>query len=115
MTHEETVTNFGIDLNRDLSSYYLSGTQVKHLVVGERSTKGEFSLIALIPDDQILGNLPYLRRIVTIISIGAVMLVPLCLLLLGNVVLRPLKRIMAAMRRIGDGNLNLRIEPFPAF
>lgn len=113
MTHEETVADFGIDLNHDLSSYYLSGTQVKHLVVGERSSKGEFSLIALIPDDQILGNLPYLRRIVTIISIGAVILVPLCLLLLRKMVLRPLNRIMAAMRRIGDGNLNARIEPFP--
>ncbi|WP_337102591.1 sensor histidine kinase [Paenibacillus sp. YIM B09110] len=113
MEHEETVRLNEIDLTQELEHYYLSGGKNKYLVVGEPSAKGNFSLMALIPDEQILGHLPYLRRIVTIISIIAIIFVPACLLLLRKLVLRPLNRIMTAMRRIGDGNMNVRIEPFP--
>lgn len=113
MTHADAVREYGIDLNRDLRQYYLSGKNNSFLVVGERSAKGNFSLIAIIPDEQILEKLPYLRRIAYAIPIAAVILVPACLLLLRKMVLRPLKRILAAMKRIGDGNLNTRIEPFP--
>ncbi|WP_238322835.1 sensor histidine kinase [Gorillibacterium massiliense] len=112
MIHEETVRRNQIDITRNLKHYYLSGGKKSYLVVGEQSAKGNFSLIALIPDEQILGNLPYLRRIVTIISIIAIILVPTCLLLLRKLVLRPLNRIMSAIRRISEGNLNTRIEPF---
>lgn len=113
MTHADAVREYGIDLNRDLQQYYLSGKTNSFLVVGERSAKGNFSLIAIIPDERILENLPYLRRIAYAIPIAAIILVPACLLLLRKLVLRPLKRILAAMKRIGEGNLNTRIEPFP--
>jgi two-component system, sensor histidine kinase YesM len=113
MTHADAVREYGIDLNRDLQQYYLSGKTNSFLVVGERSAKGNFNLIAIIPDERILENLPYLRRIAYAIPIAAIILVPACLLLLRKMVLRPLKRILAAMKRIGDGNLNTRIEPFP--
>ncbi|RCW47496.1 sensor histidine kinase [Paenibacillus prosopidis] len=113
MTHADAVREYGIDLNRDLQQYYLSGKTNSFLVVGERSAKGNFSLIAIIPDERTLENLPYLRRIAYAIPIAAIILVPACLLLLRKMVLRPLKRILAAMKRIGEGSLNTRIEPFP--
>jgi two-component system sensor histidine kinase YesM len=112
MTHLEAMYGNNIDLNPELSHYYLSGGKNKYLVVGEKSAKGNFSLFALIPDDQILENLPYLRRIVTVISVVAIILVPACLLILRKMVLGPLNRIMSVMRRIGEGNMNTRIEPY---
>ncbi|MBD2869091.1 sensor histidine kinase [Paenibacillus arenilitoris] len=112
MTHAEAVRENGIDLDRDLNNYYISGKSNSYLVIGERSAKGNFSLISLIPDKQILENLPYLRMIAAAIPIGAIILVPAFLLLLRKMVLRPLNRILAAMKRIGEGNLNTRIEPF---
>jgi len=113
MTHAEFVRENGIELGHHTQSYYLSGKDRPFLVVGGKSAKGNLSLIALIPDEQILENLPYLRRIAVTIPIAAIILVLVCLLLLRKMVLRPLNRIMRAMKRIGEGNLNARIDPYP--
>ncbi|MDQ0115163.1 sensor histidine kinase [Paenibacillus harenae] len=114
MTHAEAVRELGVDLTGDLRHYYLSGRDDAFLVVGESSSKGNFSLVALIPDRQILENLTYLRKIALLTPIGALVLVGLSLILLRNMVLKPLNRILAAMKRIGQGNLNARIEPHPS-
>ena len=113
MMHADEVQEQGVNLSRNMQDYYLSGNKNSYLVLGEQSTKGDFRLAALIPNKQILENLPYLRRIASMIPIGAVILVPACLLLLRKMVLRPLNRIMVAMKRIGEGNLNARIDPYP--
>ncbi|GIO12606.1 hypothetical protein J19TS2_21610 [Cohnella xylanilytica] len=113
LTQAQAVREKAIDLSKDLGDYYLSGVDDEYLVVGEPSTKGNFSLIALMPDEQILENLPYLQRIASFTPIAAVILVPACLLLLRNLLLRPLNRISTAMKRIGEGHWNHRIEPYP--
>lgn len=113
MMYADEVQEQGVNLSRNMQDYYLSGNKNSYLVLGEQSTKGDFRLAALIPNKQILENLPYLRRIASMIPIGAVILVPACLLLLRKMVLRPLNRIMVAMKRIGEGNLNARIDPYP--
>ncbi|MFF2910742.1 sensor histidine kinase [Paenibacillus sp. NPDC057934] len=113
LTYAHAVRENGIDLTRGVQQYYLSGKPNPFLVVGEKSAKGNFSLIALIPDKYILENLPYIRKISFVIPIAAIILVPACLFLLRKMVLRPLNRIMTAMRRIGEGNLNTRIDPYP--
>lgn len=113
MTHAEAIRDNGIDLKRDFSEYYLSGDEEPYLILGQQSGKGDFSLVALIPDKQILDNLPYLRAFSFAVPIGGLILLPLCLLVLRRMVLRPLNRILAVMKRIGEGNLSSRIEPFP--
>ncbi|RKP56240.1 HAMP domain-containing protein [Cohnella endophytica] len=102
-----------IDLSRDLQNYYMSGARHHYLIVGEPSGKGSFSMVAIIPDEQILENLPYLNRMIKLISFASILLLPISLLFLRKVLLRPLRRIVAAMRRIGEGNVNMRIESFP--
>ncbi|WNS41830.1 histidine kinase [Paenibacillus sp. MMS20-IR301] len=85
----------------------------KYLVVMQHSSKGNFSLAAIIPNATLLQNLPYLNRIVTGITIISILLLPVFFLYLRKVVLVPLNRILTAMKRIGDGNVNTRIEPYP--
>ena len=113
MMHSNIVRENGIDLTRNLHQYYLSGKPDLYLVLGQKSSKGNFSLIALIPDELTLEHLPYLRRIAAMIPIVALLVVLACLLLLRRMVLRPLNRIISAMNRIGEGHLNTRIEPYP--
>ncbi len=113
LTNSEVVDKYNVDLKHDLEDYYLSGTSESFLVVGQKSAKGNFSLLALIPNDQILENLPYLRRLSYAIPIAAIILVPACLLIFRRMFLKPLNRILVAMRRIGEGNLNTRIESYP--
>ncbi|WP_419871412.1 sensor histidine kinase [Candidatus Pristimantibacillus sp. PTI5] len=110
--HAELVNENRVNLNRSFETYYMSGEKKHFLVVGERSMKGNFSLLALIPDEQILKNLPYLQQIVTFISLGSILLLPIFLIMLRKTVLRPLNRIISAMKLIGEGNLNIRIQPY---
>jgi len=113
ITNSEVITHNKIDLSKSFENYYLSEGKEPYLVLSQKSTKANLSLVALFPDKKILDNLPYLRAISLTVPIGGIILLPICLLVLRRMVLRPLNRIMAAMKRIGEGNLNVRIESFP--
>ncbi|NOU87160.1 HAMP domain-containing protein [Paenibacillus sp. LMG 31460] len=114
MANQAFVQENQINLNDDGTDYKLTGKDEKFLVVGEKSGKGRFSLIAVIPDSIILENLPFLRRIVSFILMGSLVLFPFILFLLRKIILIPINRIMMAMRRIEDGNLDVRITYSPS-
>jgi two-component system sensor histidine kinase YesM len=114
MTHQAFVEENQIDLNYAGEDYKLTGDNKKFLVSGEKSAKGGFGLIAVIPDSVILENLPFLRRIVTFISMGALVLLPLIVFLLRKTILTPINRIIMAMRRIEGGNLDVRLTDNPS-
>lgn len=110
---DEDVTWAAQDIALDYagSDYKLTGNDNAYILVGENSHRGNFGLAALIPNSAVLENLPFLRRIVTGITIGALIVLPLILLLLRKLILSPVNRIVRAMRRIEDGNLDIRIDP----
>lgn len=103
-----------LDLVIGASGYKISGDKKKVLVVGEQSDKGNFSLVSLIPDDEILEKLPYFQRLATMIPFITLIFIPLGLFFLRKIILLPLSRLMAAMRRIHTGNLSARVEPSPS-
>ncbi|MHA7965993.1 sensor histidine kinase [Paenibacillus sp. CAU 1782] len=106
-------TSMNSDISIELSSsdegYQLTGSNDQFIAVGERSSRGRFGLVALIPDSVVLQKLPFLRRIVSLISFGAIIILPIILLMLRKLVLVPVNRIILAMRRAEDGNLDIRI------
>ncbi|WP_165279897.1 sensor histidine kinase [Paenibacillus protaetiae] len=99
-----------LDFSRGFQDYYLSGQKDTYLIVGEPSAKGGFSLSAAIPDHSILENLPYLTRASTIVILLALLMLPLSFLLLRKVLLLPLRKMVGAMRLIGEGNFNIRMD-----
>jgi len=103
-----------IDYTMGFEQYALTGGDSKMLIVGERSSGGNFGLAAAIPEEQILQNLPRLSRTIQIISLASIALLPISLFLLRRTLLLPLRRLLTVMRRINDGNVNVRVEPYPA-
>ncbi|HZG74762.1 MAG TPA: histidine kinase, partial [Paenibacillus sp.] len=103
-----------VDFSRGFDDYYISGRHEDYLVVGETSGKGAFSLAAAIPDRQMLENLPYLANAAKVVVGLAVLMLGLSLWFLRKVLLLPLRKLMATMRLIGEGNLTLQIEASPA-
>ncbi|WP_168735813.1 sensor histidine kinase [Cohnella fermenti] len=83
-----------------------------YLIVGSESSVGNFKLAALIPESNILDQLPSFRILVAIIALSILPLIPLSIYLLRRTVLKPLDRILFALKRTGDGNLGYRIPPF---
>ncbi|MGC6586454.1 sensor histidine kinase [Paenibacillus sp. Dod16] len=102
-----------LDFTHGFNSYYMSGKDKDYLIVGETSKKADISMVAVIPDKLTLENLPYLKKTAAILSAFAVLLLPVSLWFLRKVLLRPLQKIVQLMRRIGEGNFNLRIEKVP--
>lgn len=110
ITNTTAILDNGIDLREDMDSYYLSGTDQKFLVVDGRSAMGDFSLVTLIPDQNILSNLPYLQRIIWLIMFGALIFIPLGLYLLRKSFLVPLNRILVAMKRVREGDWSIQVD-----
>lgn len=114
MNHEDLVRKENIQLQYGPEPYYLAGTETKYLVMGERSTKGNFTLNTIIPDSSILEKLPYMKWIVSIISIGACLLLTLFLIFMRKVFLQPINRIVSAMRKLKGGNWDVRLHQTPS-
>jgi two-component system sensor histidine kinase YesM len=112
MISTRPIQDENIDLSRGFKQYYVTGTKNNLLVVGETSQKGGFSLTAIIPHKQILQNLPGLTRIITIVSFAAIGLLPISLLFLFRILLKPLKRLIVVMKKINKGQVHMRIEKY---
>ncbi|QJD85021.1 sensor histidine kinase [Cohnella herbarum] len=110
ITRTSVVQNEGIELGRNLNNYYLSGENRKYLVVGTHAVRASFSLVALIPDQHILANLPYLQTIIWIITITAIVFIPVGLILLRKSFLVPLNKVLSAMRKVRGGDWSVRVN-----
>lgn len=93
----------GIDLDFGNSSYKLTGTVQRYLLIGTSSKKGNFNLVSLILDRPILEQLPFWQQIFSVISAGAVVLVLLFLFFLRKIILTPIRSMVAAMQRVSLG------------
>jgi two-component system sensor histidine kinase YesM len=110
ITDTTIVHDNGIELRQDLTAYYLSGSDKKFLVVGAHANRGNFSLVTLIPDTNILANLPYLQRIIWIITIGSMIFIPIGLYLMRRALLTPLSRILLAMKKVRGGDWSTQVD-----
>ncbi len=108
----EKVAAEEIDLHYDPESFALAGRERSYLVMGEASAKGEFHLIALVPQSAILQKLPYLQRISSAITIGACGFLVLFMFIMRKVFLLPIQRIISAMRKLKDGNWQAQVKPY---
>ncbi|GAA4876086.1 two-component system sensor histidine kinase YesM [Paenibacillus vulneris] len=112
MDHVDFIKQNGIDLSVDNKIYKPTGQKQIFLEVAERSGKGDFYLNVLIPEQRILEKLPVFQRIVQVVTIAFVILLLLLLLLLRKLILRPISRLLLAMRRFKEGNWETRIVPY---
>lgn len=111
MNYSKLVNENGIDLNQALENYYLTGDKNKFIVIGEKSEEGNFSMAAVTPDSKILSGFPYIQIVLIFLAAATIILMPVYLFILRKTVLLPLDRILSVMKRIREGNLDVRIEP----
>jgi len=110
MQHADQVALESIALNYEENTFRMSGDDSSYLVLGERSEKGAFHLVAVIPESAILQHLLYLKRLTYFVTIGACIFPLMLAWYLRKVFLLPILRIVSAMRRLSDGNWKTRLE-----
>ena len=99
----------GIQLRNVEDTYYMTGKPDKFMLVHEQSRIWKLWRICH-HKWQIMGDMPYLRRIVIMIVIGTLVVLPLVYALLRIVVLMPMRQIVLAMKSIRAGNLKTRMQ-----
>jgi Predicted signal transduction protein with a C-terminal ATPase domain len=104
----------GLALTGKGGGYYLTGIKEEYLVVSSRSRMGAFSLVAAIPDSAVRAGMPSLLGIILWLSIFWIALIPASLLFARATLLKPLGRMIEAMRSIQGGDLDTRMRTTPS-
>jgi two-component system sensor histidine kinase YesM len=94
------------------NSYILSGAEKQYLIVGEKSNKGNFSLIVALSEYEVLKNLPFIQRMVSYLLSGTIVIIFISLWCIRKFILFPINQIVIAMRRVRNGDLDARIAPY---
>ncbi len=82
----------------------------KHVLISEPSEMGGFSLVSIIPNNEILENIPFLQRMSILIFLSSIIVIPISFMILRKIVLIPLYRLVEAMKQIQNNNLKFRIK-----
>jgi len=101
---------YDITFNKGSDAYFLSGEGDKFLIIGEQSSKANIALYALLPDSVILENLPFLQRLIWIITIIVLLFIPFGFYTMIRTFLVPLKRLLMAMKRVRSGDWSVRVD-----
>lgn len=112
MNNKEFVTKNGIDLTKQFQDYYITGSNHDFLIVGEKFSQGDFSMVAITPDIDVFSASPYLKQIITLVAICSIIVMPIYLIILRRTLLAPLRRILQVMKKIRKGDMDVRIDPF---
>jgi two-component system sensor histidine kinase YesM len=110
ITDTELVDENGIQLHQSEGDYYLTGSDRKYLIVDSPSARGNFKLVAVIPDHHILDRLPYLQGIIWIISASSLLFIPVGLYFIRQSILVPLYRVLVSMKKVRNGDWSIRVD-----
>ncbi|MFX3636949.1 MAG: histidine kinase [Candidatus Pristimantibacillus sp.] len=110
ITDTELVDENGIRLHQSEGDYYLTGSDRKYLIVDSASVRGNFKLVAVIPDHHILDRLPYLQGVIWIITASSLLFIPIGLYFIRQAILVPLYRVLISMKKVRKGDWSIRVN-----
>ncbi|KRG16289.1 hypothetical protein ACA30_00790 [Virgibacillus soli] len=109
INHEKFLQAEEVKLKENLQPYLIKGKHDRFIVLSEPSSYADFNIVALIPEQTILQELPFIHRISIYISIGAILFLIFFVVLMRNIILTPVLQIVRAMKRLREGDLKVRL------
>ena len=112
----EIVTSYGgtdisdIVLSEQADGSFSINEDRRYLVVGQRSKLGNFNLMAVIPNEEILENLPAVQVFILIFILLSLLLLPVWIVQLRALVFLPVNKILAAINKVKEGIPDARIQ-----
>ncbi|MGG1554437.1 histidine kinase [Paenibacillus ferrarius] len=80
------------------------------LIVREGSTHAALEFELIIAEKNMLQNLPYLQLAIYFLPVGGAAVLAVYLIYLQRILVKPLTQLMRGMRRIGQGELSVRLH-----
>jgi two-component system sensor histidine kinase YesM len=91
-----------------------NGKKANYQFVSQSSSKGDFKLNVLIPEKNTLNYLPHILRFsFVILFVLCFIIIPAYLIFINKDILLPLKSLVASMKKVKNGDLNVRINLKP--
>lgn len=111
---EEMVLNLEHSLSFETDSVMFCSTEShsessQQMLISSRSQNADVFLEVRIDKKEIISTLPFLQRFGYIMTIIYLLIIPVLLLILNRILLRPLRKITNAMSRLKSGDRNYRI------
>lgn len=103
LTNRDLIETNEINLKGNLSQSYVTGTKNHYLAIGRQIENSELNLIFLIPQTGTFNQFRGMQAVLLILSILALLLVPLSFVILQRSVLSPMERLVG---NIGKGSKN---------
>lgn len=100
-----------IHAEKSLITLTHNGKKANYQFISRSSSKGDFKLNVLIPDKNTLNYLPHILRFsFVILFVLCFIVIPAYLLFINRDILMPLKCLVASMKKVKNGDLNVRIN-----
>lgn len=110
MYDTEYIVEYGVDITFAENKQYLSGEKERFLIVGKKSSKGDFGMVTLIQDSVILEKLPLFQAVLSISAPILLMVFgTVYLLITRKIIIRPINDILNAMKEVKAGNLDVSV------
>ena len=81
-----------------------------YLLIGVLSDVASIKYRVMIPEKEILQNLPFFQMAAYIVPLGGILFLIFYLILLRQLLLKPMKILIQGMNRITRGDLNIRLN-----
>jgi len=99
----------GVNLNQSQDYYSIVGKDTKYMLLSAPSSCGDYSLVSMIRDDNILEYLGSVRTLIFILGLCFICFLIVYLLSVRKWLMKPLSNLIEAMRLLGSGNLEVRL------
>jgi two-component system sensor histidine kinase YesM len=96
--------------NKDYKTYFDAAADIRYLLVGTSFRWAPVNLVVLVPESMLLEQLPYFQRAISFIPLGVAIIIVFFSVMLKQVLLKPMNILIKGMRRISQGDLEVRIH-----
>lgn len=111
VTGIDFVEKNGIDLNGDYSKFFISGRNgASFMIVGRGIAETNCRLILAVKQNGLLGALNALQIVLFLLSLMAIVLIPIVQYQLMRSVAKPVEDLRITMEQIGSGEQNIKAE-----
>lgn len=108
LTAVDFVEQSGIDLNGDYSGYFFSGSSRRYMIVGRDIAGTDCRVVLAVGETGYFGALDMLQSVLFVISVLALVLIPLIQWRMTRSILRPVDEIRGTMEQIRAGKLDAK-------
>ena len=110
LTSVDFVEENGINLNGDYENYFISGEKQRYMIVGRDLAGTDCRAILAVNESGYFGSLDGLQAALLVLSLLALVLIPVIQWRLTNSISKPVEGLRSVMEHIRAGNLEAKAE-----